>query len=54
MFDATQMLDVDALEAYITSNKEVLVAETEDDNFSIDLTGMMIKGPGATQPSKYK
>jgi len=33
MFDSTQMLDVDALEAYITSNKEALIADTEDDSF---------------------
>lgn len=48
------MLDVDALEAFITTNKEMLIADTEDDMFNIDLTGMMIQGPAATQPSKYK
>jgi len=42
MFDATQMLDVDALEAYITTNRDALCAETEDDMFKIDLSGMMI------------
>jgi hypothetical protein len=52
MFDQSQMVDIDALEAFVSENREALIGDEDDDSFCIDLA--MTKGPGASQVNKYK
>lgn len=42
VFDQETNINVDALEAYLTANKEQLCEQEEE--FQIDLSGMMVKG----------
>jgi hypothetical protein len=56
MFDQSQVVDIDQLEAFVTENRESLIADDDkdDDMFGIDLETMMKSGPSAAQPNKYK
>ena len=46
IFDSNQVIDVDALEAFVMEQKDQLVAE-ESSDFNIDLSSMMVSGKGA-------
>lgn len=50
IFDQDQMIDVDALEQFITEKKDELIADNGED-FNIDLTPMLIAGKGAKKPA---
>ena len=47
IFDSDQVIDVDALEQFITDQQEQLVQEDEQE-FNIDISSMLVGGRSAT------